>query len=241
MRIKPWRSPGRQNSIEGEVAGTQSKTGQSAEIQAGTVLNWSKNRMESIAVLLPLQPGGLQVQLSLTNADAQQQQRHHLAIHLGIIFSSLFWSNSMAPTRGSLFHHLSCSLCCYTALRDTYTYNYHLSYGRWVSLKMLLHSVKARPACLLLHCPFNSLCCTMHDAWDIIARRTFDSSTFSLQSHSCLQKLGIHQWHKTSENQEMVHVKCRDCACTHLDQSWIFQMRWSERVSCYIALDSEIL
>lgn len=142
-------------------------------------------------------------QLSLTKADAQQQQRYHLAIHLAITFSSSFWSNSTVPITGSLFHHLLRSPCCYTALSDIDTYNYHLYNGRRVSPRTLLYSVKARPACLLLHHPLNSLGCTMHHAWDIIALRAFDSSMFSLQSHSCLQKLGIHQWHKTSQSQEM--------------------------------------
>lgn len=41
-------------------------------------------------------------------AEAQEQQSHDLVIHLALIFSSLFWSDSTAPVRGSLFHHLSC-------------------------------------------------------------------------------------------------------------------------------------
>lgn len=180
-------------------------------------------------------------QLSLMRAGAQWQQRYHLAICLAIIFSSLFWSNSTAPIKGSLFHHLLCSPCCYTALSDSDTYNYHSCYGRWVSPRTLLCSIEAKPACLPLHCPLNSLWCTMHNAWDIIALRTFDSSVFSLQSNSCLLKLGVHAWHKTSQNQEMVHSKCCDSGCTHLDQGWIFQVSWSAGVSHYIALNSEII
>lgn len=83
--------------------------------------------MESTNALLPQnQPwshmhseAAQMAQLSLMKADAQQQQGPHLTIHLAIIVSSLFCSNSTAPIRGSLFHHLLCYLHCYTALSDT--------------------------------------------------------------------------------------------------------------------------
>lgn len=101
-------------------------------------------------------------------------------------------------------------------------------------------AAKARPACLLLHHPLNSYWRTMLNVWDIVAWM-FEFSIFWLQSHSCLQKLEIHQWHETSENQDTVHAKCHNWGCSHLDQGWIFQVICSAGVSHYTALDSEML